>query len=115
MVGEYKTLVVKMNDDSTSNVDARSNYELLCDVEIVMGFTCVMLMLEAMQSLNKLIQNKDIFIFYFVVAIKSCQIDIYTMYMDIEKQYSCEFQSFMDLVMFKNDSLCIQWWIKAQS
>jgi hypothetical protein len=42
-----------------------------------MGLTCVLLMLEAVQSLNKLIQNKDTFIFYFVVAIKSCQVDIY--------------------------------------
>jgi hypothetical protein len=63
MFGEYKTLVVKMRDDSTSNIDARNNYELLCDVEIVMGLTCVLLMLEAVQSLNKLIQNKNIFIF----------------------------------------------------
>ncbi len=52
-----------MSDDSTSNIDARNNYELLCDVEIVMGLTCVLLMLEAVQSLNKLIQNKDTFIF----------------------------------------------------
>ncbi len=70
-------------------------------------------MLEAVKSLNKLIQNKDIFIFYFVIVIKSCQVDIYTMYVDIEKQYSLDyFQSFMDLVMFKKDALCIQWWTK---
>jgi hypothetical protein len=53
-----------------------------------MGLTYVLLMLEAVQSLNMFIQNKDIFIFYFVVAIKSCQVDIYTMYVGIEKQYS---------------------------
>ncbi len=70
-------------------LDARSNY-VLCDVEIVMGLTCMLLMLEVVQSLNKLIQNKDTFIFYFVVAIKSCQVDIYTMYVNIEKQYSCD-------------------------
>ncbi len=86
--GEYKTLVVKLTDDSTGNVDGKNNYELLCDVEIVMGLTCVLLMLEAVQSLNKLIQNKGIFIFYFVVFIKSCQVDNYTMYVDIKKQYS---------------------------
>ncbi len=87
MFGEYKTLVINMSDDSINNVDVRSNYELLCDVEIVMGLTCMLLMLEVVQSLNKLIQNKDTFIFYFVVAIKSCQVDIYTIYVHIEKQY----------------------------
>ncbi len=65
-------------------LDATSNY-VLCDVEIVMGLTCMLLMLEVVQSLNKLIQNKDTFIFYFVIAIKSCQVDIYTMYVNIEK------------------------------
>jgi hypothetical protein len=44
-----------MSDDSTSNVDARSNYDLLCDVKIVMGLTCMLLMLEVVQSLNKII------------------------------------------------------------
>jgi len=34
-------------------------YELLRDVKIVMGLTCVLPMLEIMQSLNKLAQNKD--------------------------------------------------------
>lgn len=63
MFGEYKTLAVKLSDDSIGNVDARNNYELLCDVEIVMGLTCVLLMLEAVQSLNKFIQNKDISFF----------------------------------------------------
>jgi hypothetical protein len=37
-------------------------YELLCDVEIVMGLTCVLLMLEVVQSLSKFVQNKDTFI-----------------------------------------------------
>jgi len=46
MVKEYKTLVVKMNDDVVSNAIINTNYELLFDVEIVMGLTCVLPMLE---------------------------------------------------------------------
>jgi hypothetical protein len=41
-----------MNDDATSNATTTTNYELLCDVETIMGLTCVLPMLEAMQSLK---------------------------------------------------------------
>jgi hypothetical protein len=54
---EYKILVVKMNDDAINTPNARINYELLWDVEIVMGLTCVLLMLKAIHGLNKLAQN----------------------------------------------------------
>jgi hypothetical protein len=54
MVKEYKTLVVKMSDDVVSNAVVNTNFELLCDVETIMGLTCVLLKLEIMQSLNKL-------------------------------------------------------------
>jgi hypothetical protein len=29
------------------------NYELLCDIETIMGLTCLLLMLEVLQGLNK--------------------------------------------------------------
>jgi len=41
-------------------------YELLCDVEIVMGLTCMLPMLEIVQSLNKLVQNRANIIWHFV-------------------------------------------------
>jgi len=48
MVKEYKTSVVKMNDDVVSNEVINNNYELLYDVETILGLTCVLPMLEAM-------------------------------------------------------------------
>jgi hypothetical protein len=44
---------MKMFDHLLTNLIATINYELLSDVEIVMGLTCVLLMLKAVQSLNK--------------------------------------------------------------
>ncbi len=41
-----------MNDDAASNAATNINYELLCDVETIMRLTCVLPMLEAMQSLK---------------------------------------------------------------
>jgi hypothetical protein len=70
---------------TTSNAVANINYELLCDVETVMGLTFVLPMLEAVQYLSKLAQYKDIFICDFVLAVKLCQFKIYTMYVDLEK------------------------------
>jgi hypothetical protein len=66
MFEKYKTLVVKMCDDATSNATININYELLCDVETIMGLTCVLPMLEVVQSLSKFAQNKDTFICDFV-------------------------------------------------
>jgi hypothetical protein len=48
MLRKYKTLVVKMNDDFVNNVNVKTNYEFLCDVETIMGLACVLPMLEAM-------------------------------------------------------------------
>ncbi len=48
MFGKYKTLMGKMSDDVASNAVINTDYELLCDVETIMGLTCVLLMLKAM-------------------------------------------------------------------
>ncbi len=52
-LAKYKCLVVKMGDDLDGNANAMKNYEL-CDCDIVLGSTCVLPMLETMQSLSKL-------------------------------------------------------------
>jgi hypothetical protein len=57
LVFEYKFVVMKMFEDLLTNPIVATNYELLCDVEIVMGLTCVLPMLEVVQSLNKLAQD----------------------------------------------------------
>jgi hypothetical protein len=54
VLAEYKSLVVKMGDDMAKNASTKNNYELLCDCDIVLGLTCVLPMLEVVQSLSKL-------------------------------------------------------------
>lgn len=46
------------------------------DVEIVLGLTCVLHMLEVVQSLNKLAQNEEYFICDFVEIVKLIQVDL---------------------------------------
>jgi hypothetical protein len=43
-----KVLLSRWVNDLTRNVVAKNNYELLCDCGIVLGLTCMLLMLEAM-------------------------------------------------------------------
>ncbi len=84
LVFEYKFVVMKLFEDLPINHVATTNYELFCDVETMMGLTCVLLMLEVVQSLNKLAQNRDCFICDFVAIMKLTQIDLYNLYVDLK-------------------------------
>ncbi len=67
---KFKTLLVKMAKHVVVNEFAVANYELLCDNEIVLGFTCLLPMLEALQGLSKYVQNIETFICDFVGNVK---------------------------------------------
>lgn len=41
VLNEYKALVVKMTIDSASVQIVKAKYELLCDVEMLLGFACI--------------------------------------------------------------------------
>jgi hypothetical protein len=88
LVSEYKSIIMKMSKDLLTNLVAATDYELFCDVETLMGLTCVLTMLEAMQSLNKLVENKDCFICDFVATVKLSQVDLYDLYVDPEHHFS---------------------------
>jgi hypothetical protein len=49
---KFKTLLMKMAKD-VANEYVVTNYELLCDIETIMGLTCLLPMLEALQGLSK--------------------------------------------------------------
>jgi hypothetical protein len=82
IVFQYKFVVKKMSKDLPNNHVVAIDYELLCDMETMMGLTCVLPMLEVVKSLNKLAQNKDYFICDFVVVMKLTQVDLYNLYVD---------------------------------
>jgi hypothetical protein len=60
------------NDIIVNTHNVNTKYEFLCDVEIIMGLTCVLIMLEAMQSLRKYAWNMDTFICDYVTTLKIC-------------------------------------------
>jgi hypothetical protein len=79
---------MKMSEDLPTNHVVATNYELFCDVQMVMGLTCVWPMLEGVQSLSKLVQNKDCFICDFVVVVELTQVDLHNLYVDLECHFS---------------------------
>jgi hypothetical protein len=77
-------------------------------VEIALGLTCVLPMLETIQSLNKLVQNEECFICDFVEVVKFIQVDLYTLYVDPKRHIFCDqFQKFGALVGTSYDALPI--------
>jgi len=54
---EFKTHIVKMAQNFALNEFVVVNYELLCDVESIMGLIYVIPMVESVQILSKYVQN----------------------------------------------------------
>jgi hypothetical protein len=56
---KYRTLVVKMNNDLHIMIATKTNLQQFYDVEVVMGLTCIMPLLEAIHALIKFVQAHD--------------------------------------------------------
>jgi hypothetical protein len=104
ILAEYKTLVVKMHDDLHIVATTKTNLQYLCDIEVVMGLACIMLLLESIHVLIKFVQACDTFVFDFVIIVKMCCVELYIMYSNLEKKYGVKyFKAFLDLHENNND------------
>jgi hypothetical protein len=50
LLAKYKSVVVKMYMDAPKSKFFWDNLDLLCDLELVLGLSCIILMLEAVQT-----------------------------------------------------------------
>ncbi len=73
-----------MCDDLYIVIIAKTNFQYLCDIEVVMGLVCIMLMLEIIHAFIKFAQVCDTFVCDFVTARKICCIELYNMYLDFK-------------------------------
>ncbi len=46
LLARYKSLVVKMHSNCVKNIYDHDNFELLCDLDLILGLPCVMPILE---------------------------------------------------------------------
>jgi hypothetical protein len=63
---------------ATSLAIAKGNLNLLCEIELLFGVTCILSVLEALNYLMKFLQQTTYFVSDMVVAIKLCQVDLFT-------------------------------------
>jgi hypothetical protein len=90
-----------MFEDQVTNIAAKANLDLLCDVE-----TYIIPLFEFVQSLSKFGQTHDVFICDFVHVVKVCEDDLYEMYCDPIIQYSSkDFNTFISIVDYCNEAL----------
>jgi hypothetical protein len=108
---EYKTLVVKIVEDSVTIDIAKTNYELLCDLETLLGLSCIIPLLELLQGLSKFTQSQQTFICDFISALKLCEANLFTIYCEARKRFSSQhFSCFQDLCEHIHEHLCLTWW-----
>jgi hypothetical protein len=50
---EYRTLLMKMALDDPTNDKAKANFELLCDVQILLGLVAILPLLQVVHNLIK--------------------------------------------------------------
>jgi hypothetical protein len=86
---KYETLIMRMSKDNVSVVQARFNLDLLCDLHIL-GFFCLLPLLEVMNALIKFAQKRDIFSCDFVAVVKIYQTNLYMIYLDPSNNFLYE-------------------------
>ncbi len=58
VLSEYKALVVKMVEDNVIVDTTKINYELMCDLETLLGLSCIIPLLELVQGLSKIARSQ---------------------------------------------------------
>jgi hypothetical protein len=56
VLGEYKALILKMHQDFATISQVAHNFQLLCDLEAMLGLSCLMPVLEGLNELIKFSQ-----------------------------------------------------------
>jgi hypothetical protein len=82
----YIPLVANMAKDSSSLMATQVNFELLCDVNLLISLSYLMPMLETIHALIKFTHKRDVFVCDYVVTIKICQGQLYIHYSNLGKK-----------------------------
>jgi hypothetical protein len=70
VMAKYRTLLVKMALDNLANQQAKLNYERLCDLQVLLGLSCILPSLKSIHALIKFAQMKDVYVRDLVAVIK---------------------------------------------
>lgn len=110
LLGEYKSLVVKMYTDAPKNKPTQKNLDLRCHLELVLGLSYILPMLEVVHTLIKYAQRWDVFICEFLDVTRSTKAKLYQLYVDpFDKYDDSTFNEFTVVCEHHNELLPLTW------
>jgi hypothetical protein len=77
ILAQYKSLVVKMHFDYEKDKYACDNFELLCDLDLILGLPCIMPILEVVDYVIKYAQCWDVFIMDILDVISLFEVEFF--------------------------------------
>jgi hypothetical protein len=84
---EYKSLLLKMMIDKEEFDVAKTCFDHLVDVQIVISLSCLVSMLRSLHSLMQFAQKIDIYICNYLAIIQLCTADITTYYINPQTRF----------------------------
>jgi hypothetical protein len=67
---EFHPLIVKMHVNNQWSDVVRKNLKSLCDVEVILGLPCILLLLKCVHVLIKVAQGRNVFVCDFMEVVK---------------------------------------------
>ncbi len=99
-----------MVKDSPSIMPTKVNFELLCDINLLIFLSCLLPMLETIHALIKFAQKKNVCVCDYVVAIKICHGQLYSHYVDPTMKYVYDiFKDFQGLIISNHSNVHMKW------
>jgi hypothetical protein len=110
MMAMYMPLLAKMAKDNPSIMFAKVNFKFFCDVNLLIFLCCLLPMLEIIHALIKFAQKRDLLVCDYVVAIKTCQGQLYFHYVDLATKYVFDiFKDFQGLIACNHSNVNLKW------
>jgi len=92
------------------NVGAIDNFDLLCDIEVLLSLACFVPFINAMHCLIKLSEARNIFICNFLQVVKLCQEGLAQMFLDASTTFKkADFHYYSDLVSLSCVDIPLVW------
>jgi hypothetical protein len=103
-------LLAKMAKDNPSIMFAKVNFELLCDVNLLIFLCCLLPTLEIIHALIKLAQKRDVLVCDYLSTIKICQGQLYFQFVDPATKYVYDiFKYFQGLIACNHYNVHMKW------
>lgn len=88
----------------------QANLGFLSNIHLLLGLACVLPLTKNMQSFQKYVQRRDIFICSFIAIVKLCQGQLYSLYCEPTSIFKGdEFWSFCGLLQSDHEQIHLKW------